>query len=101
MGRIGIAVLALGLCCLGAAGTLAQAQYPILDRLADRVIQKYQTSSCQQLAAQRAQPPTGRREEMEQRFIETLHQDPQMREAFINRVAAPIANKLFECGRIP
>jgi hypothetical protein len=38
---------------------------------------------------------------MEQQFIQTLHQDPQMREAFISRVAAPIANKLFECGLIP
>jgi hypothetical protein len=27
--------------------------------------------------------------------------DPQMRTEFLNRVAAPIANKLFECGMIP
>ena len=27
--------------------------------------------------------------------------DPQMRTAFINKVAAPIANKMFECGMIP
>jgi len=30
-----------------------------------------------------------------------LRNDPQMRQAFINRAAAPIANKLFECGMIP
>jgi hypothetical protein len=30
-----------------------------------------------------------------------MHTDPQMRAAFINRVAAPIANKMFECGMIP
>jgi hypothetical protein len=30
-----------------------------------------------------------------------LHQDPQMRQEFLNRVAAPIANKMFECGMIP
>ena len=30
-----------------------------------------------------------------------LHEDPQMRQEFINRVAGPIANKLFECGLIP
>jgi hypothetical protein len=98
--RTRLLLLASGLLWLGASQAHAQ-QYPILDRLADRVIQKYQTSSCQQLAAQRAQRPTGRRAEMEQQFIQTLHQDPQMRQAFLDRVAAPIANKLFECGLIP
>jgi hypothetical protein len=38
---------------------------------------------------------------MEQRALEILHNDPQMRTEFLNRVAAPIANKLFECGMIP
>ena len=30
-----------------------------------------------------------------------LRNDPQMRAAFIDRVAAPIANKMFECGLLP
>ena len=34
-------------------------------------------------------------------MVEVLRNDPQMRTEFINRVAAPIANKLFECGMIP
>ena len=93
--------LACALACIGAAETRAQSQYPMMDRVAQRVIEKYQTSSCQQLAAQRGQPPSGRRAEMEQRVVQLLHQDPQLREAFLNRVAAPIANKLFECGMIP
>jgi hypothetical protein len=29
------------------------------------------------------------------------HSDPQMRAAFIDRVAAPVANKMSECGMIP
>jgi hypothetical protein len=37
----------------------------------------------------------------EQRAITILHNDPQMRHAFMDRVAAPIANKMFECGVIP
>jgi len=79
----------------------AQESYPIMDRVAQKVIQKYQTSSCQQLAMQKSHPPTGQKAQMEQRAIEILHNDPQMRTAFINQVAAPIANKLFECGMIP
>jgi hypothetical protein len=39
--------------------------------------------------------------EMEERAIQALRNDPQMRNAFINRVAAPIVNKMFECGMIP
>jgi len=82
---------------------LAQAQesYPIMEKVAQKVIEKYQTSSCQQLAQQKKQPPTGQRAQMEQRAIQILRNDPQMRTEFLNRVAAPIANKLFECGMIP
>ena len=76
-------------------------QYPIMEKVAQRVIQKYQTSSCQQLAQEKSHPPTGQKAEMEQRAIEVLRNDPQMRTAFIDQVAAPIANKLFECGMIP
>ena len=76
-------------------------QYPLMEQIAQKVIQKYQTSSCQQLAQEKSQPPTGQKAQMEQQAVGILRNDPQMRTAFINRVAAPIANKLFECGMIP
>jgi hypothetical protein len=38
---------------------------------------------------------------LEQQAISVLQSHPQMRAAFINKVAAPIANKLFDCGMIP
>jgi hypothetical protein len=81
--------------CVSVAG--AQEQFPIMDRVANKVIQKYQQSSCPQLAAQRDQP----KGPQEQRATQLLRDDPEMRKAFIDRVAAPIANKLFECGMIP
>ena len=70
----------------------AQESFPIMEQVAQKVIEKYQTSSCQALAQQKKQPPTGAKAQMEQRAIQTLRDDPQMRTAFINRVAAPIAN---------
>ena len=73
------------------------AQYPILDMVADRVVQKYQSSSCEQLWQKKGEPKSME----EQRVIGLLQSDPQMRTAFINKVAAPIANKMFECGMIP
>lgn len=74
-------------------------QYPIMDKIAAKVIQKYQTSTCEQLWEKKSQkaPPS----EQEQKAIQMLKSDPQMRTAFINKIAAPIANKMFECGMIP
>jgi hypothetical protein len=79
----------------------AQSQYPIVDKLADRVIQKYQTESCTQLKAQKEQPPNPQESAMKQKVVAQLRADPKMREHFLNRVAGPIANKLFECGMVP
>ena len=75
----------------------ANAQHPMLDAVANRVVQKYQQSSCEQLWQKRGQPQSQR----EQEAIQMLHDDPQLRAAFIDKVAAPIANKMFECGLIP
>ena len=94
-----IALAAAPLCFLNAPAVCAQ-PFPMIDQLAQRVVQKYEGSSCQQLAVERMQPKA-QRGEMEQRAIAVLRSDQQMRMEFINRVAAPIANKLFECGLIP
>ena len=77
----------------------APQQYPILDAAAAKVVQKYQTSSCEQLWAKKAQNAPPKPEE--QKLIQLLRNDPQMRTEFINRVAAPVVNKMFECGMIP
>ena len=84
-----------------AVGLASAQEYPIMERVAEKVIQKYQTSSCQDLARQKSQPSKGQQAQMEQRAVQALRNDPQMRTEFLNRVAAPIANKLFECGMIP
>jgi hypothetical protein len=85
---------------LAAAG-IAYAQYPIMDRVADKVIQKYQSSTCEQLWQEKMQGQGKPKPEMEQRAIGMLKQDPQMRQAFFNKISAPIVNKMFECGMIP
>jgi hypothetical protein len=81
--------------------TQAQAtpQYPILDAVANKVIQKYQTSTCEQLWVKKSEkaPPSAE----EQKVIGFLKNDPQMRTVFINKIAGPVANKMFECGMIP
>jgi len=80
-----------------AAGVGLAQQFPVLDAVAGKVVQKYQSSSCEQLWEKKSAPKS----EQEQRVIGLLKSDPAMRTEFINRVAAPIANKMFECGMIP
>ena len=91
--RVSLCVLAFVLLSVGAAG----AQHPLLDMIANKVIQKYQQSTCEQLWQQKAEP----KPQMEQELVQMLRNDPQMRTAFIDKVAAPMANKMFECGLVP
>src|SRR5882724_305499 len=92
-----LCALAIALFC---AAVNAQ-QFPIMDKIADKVIQKYQQSTCEQLWQERAEKGKAPKPQMEQEALQMLKSDPQMRSAFINKVAAPIANKMFECGMIP
>jgi uncharacterized protein YifE (UPF0438 family) len=69
----------------------------LLDFAADKVIKKYETATCEQLKVQKDEPRT----EQEKMAIEFLRNDSQARVAFIDKVAAPILNKMFECGLIP
>ncbi len=79
------------------AGVVYAQQFPLLDAVANKVVQKYQSSSCEQLYEKKSQPKSPE----EQRVVGMLRSDAAMRTEFLNRVAAPIANKMFECGMIP
>ncbi len=65
--------------------------------VANNVIQKYQQATCEQLWEQRGKPKS----QQEQDLIQLLRGDRQMRATFIDKIAAPVANKMFECGMIP
>ena len=98
--KIATASLVTSAIALFCAAVNAQ-EFPVMDRIADKVIQKYQQSTCEQLWAERAQKDKAPKPQMEQEALQMLKSDAQMRDAFINKVAAPIANKMFECGMIP
>jgi hypothetical protein len=76
--------------------TVAVAQFPIMNMVADKVVQKYQSSTCEQLWQNK-----GKHGPEEQRLVGLLKSDPQMRQAFFDRIAGPVMNKMFECGMIP
>jgi hypothetical protein len=94
--RNGLLILAAALLYISTGN--AQ-QFPVMDAVANKIIAKYQSSTCEQLWQKKAAkaPPSAE----EQKVIALLKSDPQMREEFINKIAAPIANKMFDCGMIP
>src|SRR5512137_1984750 len=79
------------------AGTAAAQDYPILNMVADRVIEKYRNATCEQVWQDKEKP----KGEMEKNLIQMLRENPQMRQVFIDKVAATVANKMFECGLVP
>jgi hypothetical protein len=89
--------LAFAAGALFVAGSLYAQGHPLLDLAADKTIQKYQSSTCEQLWIARSQPKSDREKEI----VRLLREDAQLRELFLNKVAAPIANKMFECAMIP
>ena len=95
-------ILSIAVAVAVAATPAPQAsQYPVMDVIAQKVIQKYQTSSCAQLWAEKGRAPTAEEIQKQDKALQMLRQDGAMRKAFLDIVAAPIANKMFECGMIP
>ena len=88
--------IAAGLSALLVVGA-ASAQGMLLDFAADKVIAKYQTATCDELKAQKKEPPSAKEKEA----IEFLRNDSQARISFIDKIAAPVLNKMFDCGMIP
>src|SRR5580704_3464149 len=83
------------------SGSAQQNEYPRMEKVAQKVIEKYQSTSCEDLTAQKQQPPDPQQAAMKQKVVGLLKNDPKMREQFLNKVAGPIANKMFECGMVP
>ena len=73
------------------------AQGMLVEAAANKVIQKYQTASCAQLKTQKSEPPSAK----EKIALDLLRDDPKARVAFVDQIAAPVLNKMFECNMIP
>jgi hypothetical protein len=74
-----------------------RADYPLMNIVADKVIDKYKNATCEELKEEKGKPKS----DEAQNLVEMLKNNPQMRTAFIDKVAAPVVNKMFECGIIP
>ena len=84
------------LAALAVAGAVG-GQGLIMDMVANKVVTKYQNATCEQLWQQKSEPKS----QEEQRAVNFLKSDPQARTQFINKIAGPVVNKMFECGMVP
>ena len=83
-------------------GSAAHASnYPVVDKIAQKVIAKYQNATCEQLWQEKAAGQGKPKSAKEQEAISILRGDPQMQQAFFSQVSAPIVSKMFQCGMIP
>lgn len=77
----------------------------VVNAIAQKTIQKFDNSSCQELAASmakktpNAQPDL--KDQLTARFIQRLRQDPQLTQQFFDQISTPVLTKLFECGLVP
>jgi hypothetical protein len=76
----------------------------LVDFVANKLVKRFQNASCAELETNRAKI----KERMEsvdpqtkQKVKQILQRFPEQRRRFINRVAAPNANRMFDCGLIP
>jgi hypothetical protein len=76
---------------------VAAAQGVLMDAVAEKVIKKFEAATCDQLKAQKDQPPS----EEKKIALDLLRDDPKARVAFVDKIAAPVLNKMFECNMIP
>jgi hypothetical protein len=84
-----------------AAGSASAQQYPIMDKIAAKVIAKYQNATCEQLWEEKQAGQGKPKSPEEQRVVQLLQDDPQMAQAFFAKVSGPIVTKMFQCGMIP
>ena len=89
----GVVVFVSAMVVAGAVG----AQGMLVEAAADKVIKKYQAATCDQLKEQRANPPSVK----DKIALDFLRDDPKARVAFVDQIAAPVLNKMFECNMIP
>ena len=83
--------------------TVAAAQHPVLDAVANKVVQKYQTSSCEQLmqAESPAREYASVSGESRKPMETAAHRSGRCATNLSGIVADQVVDKLIQCGMIP
>lgn len=96
-----IAMTISALILASAAQASAPSSYPLLDAAAARLVQKYNSATCADLAQERLAPQSAQQEAIKDQVGDALRNDPAMRAQFVNKVAPTVVNKMIVCSFIP
>ena len=83
------------------AGAAPASEFPVVDKIAQKLIAKYQNATCEQLWQEKAAGQGQPKSQKEQEAVQILQGNPQMQQALFSQVATPIVTKMFQCGMIP
>ncbi len=75
----------------------------LVNVLADQVVNRVNQSSCKdfQSSLNRLQDqPKNQNSAMKARLLDSMKANPELRRTFIDAIAGPLANKMFDCGLI-
>lgn len=75
----------------------------LVSALADQVVTRVNQSSCKdfQNSLNRMQDqPNNQNSAVKSRLMDTMKANPELRRTFIDTIAGPLANKMFDCGLI-
>ena len=96
LGRMSKFVLLISpLALTTATGTFAQDQHPILDKIAAKVIEKYQTTPCAELMQKKANPQPPSPEEV--KAVQYLKSNPQVRTILLIKSPPQLPTKCLRC----
>lgn len=79
---------------------LTIAQERLVNTVSQLVVDQVEQSTCEEfyLFLERRDQNRGQYPQVRQRLIEAAQNNPEIREAFVDQIAAPVVNKMFDCG---
>jgi hypothetical protein len=96
--------MTLCLACILSVSAQPAGNGRMFDTLTDSIVQGINSSSCEEFAA-RVQEARNKKGAsgggMKDRMKAMMAKNPEMRRQLINKIAGPLANKLFDCNLVP
>lgn len=79
---------------------LTIAQERLVNTVSDLIVDQIEESSCEEFYEflERRGQNRGQYPQVRQRLIEAAQNNPEIREAFVQQIAPPVVNKMFDCG---
>lgn len=77
-------------------------QQRLVDSASQIIVEQVEESSCEEFYTflEQQEQSRGQYPRLRQRLIQAAENNPEIREEFVRQIAAPVVNKMFDCGLI-